>query len=513
MDYDLIVAGCGVAGLTAALESDGLKVLIVTKTSVTASGSSPLAQGGVAASVGEDDSPLLHYEDTVKAGNGSCSSEAVQYLTEMGADAVSRLEALEMPFDRHENGTLEVGREGAHSRRRILKAGGDATGRLMVDTLSREAAKRENIHWKKNFFIKELLIEEGHIQGVFGYDRDEGWCTIRSPRVLLATGGAGQIFGHTTNPSESTGDGLAIALKGGIELADMEMVQFHPTALNHNAGDHLHLLTEALRGDGAFLITEEGKPFMENYSPLKDLAPRDVVSRAIWSEMEKGHCVYLDMRSVPDLERKFPTVCTLCRDAGINPLKEPAPVTPGVHYFMGGVWSEGNLPKGLGAAGETACRGIHGANRLASNSLLDCLVFGKSEVQRLADNPAEEKDITCTPEGFTACLTPEQAGSYRSDLQNIMYRYGGIIRRASDLKEGLRRVQKLQKELLAIPMRASEPGDYDSIVKWEELSNMVQVGEVILKAALEREESRGAHYREDFPEKDPSWEKVHRIGR
>lgn len=505
--YDLIIVGSGAAGLTAALEAGDKKVLILTKTNSFSSGSTPLAQGGIAASIGSDDSPGLHFKDTVLAGGLSGRAEQVSFLTEHGESAIKGLLKINMTFDKTESGSLERNKEGAHSRRRVLKAGGDATGRVLVETLYKEAVKRENIHWLRNCFVQDLIIDNNKINGVICYSKDSGWNTISSPRVLLATGGLGQLFGHTTNPVEATGDSMAIALRSELKLKEIEMVQFHPTALNIKSGNSLMLLTEALRGDGALLVKSDGTPFMGKYSPLKELAPRDVVARGIWNEMSLGHEIFLDLRLISNLSKKFPTVTSFCLKAGLNPNRELIPITPAVHYVMGGVDINSKLPDGLGIAGEAAYTGVHGANRLASNSLLECLVYGKSEVLRLLECSHELTNVK--PSYQNMCNIPEmdKISELKNILQNIMYTNCGIIRNYDSLTLGENKLLELNESIKHLPP-AKKDASYKHIISWLELNNMIILGLSLIRSAIYRKESRGAHYRADYPETSVKWDRV-----
>ncbi|MBN2617791.1 MAG: L-aspartate oxidase [Spirochaetales bacterium] len=505
--FDIIVVGSGAAGLTAAIESGSKRVLIVTKTGSFTSGSSPLAQGGIAASTGSDDSPDLHYDDTIKAGVFSGISDQISFLTQNGESAIENLIKLNMQFDKNEHGDLDRNKEAAHSRRRVLKAGGDATGRVLVETLYSEAVKRSNIHWKSNFFVYDLVLDGDTVQGVVGYSKDSGWQFIRSQRVILATGGLGQLFGHTTNPKEATGDSMAIALRSGLRLKEIEMVQFHPTALNVKNGDSLMLLTEALRGDGAILVKKDGTPFMGKYSPLKELAPRDVVSRGIWSEIINGFDVFLDLTKIDNIGDKFPTVTSFCLKVGLNPNIDLIPVTPAVHYVMGGVDINSILPKGLGVAGEAAYTGVHGANRLASNSLLECLVYGKSEALRVLKENHELIDFIPEYLSLSNIKSGEIIKKYRSDLQKIMYTYCGIIRNETLLEKGKVELKDLKTRLYK-EKDDSESLEYSRVVCWLELLNMMDLGLSMIDSALYRKESRGAHYRDDYPEKSIKWDRI-----
>lgn len=506
--FDIIIAGSGVAGLTAALESGNKKVLIITKTNSFSSGSSPLAQGGIAASVGKDDSAKLHYKDTVIAGVYSGRSEQVSFLTKNGATAIDDLLKINMAFDKTSSGHLDRNREGAHSRRRVLKAGGDATGRILVDTLYNEALKRKNIFWEENLFIYDLIIEDDKIQGVIAYSGKSGWITIRSSRVLLATGGLGQLFGHTTNPVEATGDAMAIALRSGLKLKEIEMVQFHPTALNVKGGDSLMLLTEALRGEGAKLVKNNGTPFMEKYSPLKELAPRDIVARAIWNEMSSGNKIFLDLKPINKISEKFPTVYSFCLKAGLNPTRELIPITPAVHYVMGGVDINSKLPLGLGVAGEASYTGVHGANRLASNSLLECLVYGKSEVERVMTEDHVISTIQPVYPDLNKIIAVADITKFREQLQHIMYVHCGIIRNERTLLVGEDKLLDLKSRLEFCENLSVLRPSYSHVIQWLELNNMIILGLSLIRSAIYRKESRGAHYREDYPNTSIKWDRI-----
>ncbi|MGL1891051.1 MAG: L-aspartate oxidase [Spirochaetaceae bacterium] len=506
--YDLIVVGSGAAGLTAALEANGKKVLVITKTNSFASGCTPLAQGGIAASVGSDDSALLHYFDTVKAGVYSGRSDQVSFLTKHGVSAIDSLLKLNMTFDKTSSGGLDRNQEGAHSRRRVLKAGGDATGRVLVETLYSEALRKDNISWGSDLFVYDLILNTDTINGVKAYSKKDGWVKIYSPRVILATGGLGQLFGHTTNPIEATGDSMAIALRSGLRLKEVEMVQFHPTALNVNSGDSLKLLTEALRGDGGKLVKKDGTPFMGKYSPLKDLAPRDIVARAIWNEMGNGHDIYLDLKGIKDIRVKFPTVTSFCLKAGLNPNRVLIPITPAVHYVMGGVDINSKLPKGLGVAGEAAYTGVHGANRLASNSLLECLVYGKSEVEKVFNCNHTVEDIEVEFPVVNRLPNQNMVKKFRKLLQEIMYKHCGIIRNQEMLEAGEVKLLDLKILIDSCERPATKNIKYKDVVNWLELNNMIILGLSLIRSAIYRKESRGAHYREDYPKTSIKWDRI-----
>lgn len=507
-EYDLIIVGSGVAGLSSALNAKNKNVLVITKTLSFTSGSSPLAQGGIAASVGEDDTAELHYQDTIEAGVFSARSDQVSFLTNNGVSAIDELIRMKMPFDTELDGKLGRNREGAHSRRRVLKAGGDATGKVLVKTLYHEALKQKNIKWKSETFVQNLIVSDNQVHGVLAYTKNEGWVNIYSPRVILATGGLGQLFGHTTNPIEATGDSMAIALRAGLKLKEVEMVQFHPTALNIKDGNSFKLLTEALRGDGGILVIEDGTAFMGKYSPKKDLAPRDVVARAIWSEMELGNKIFLDLKGISNIKNKFPTVTSFCLKAGLNPLRELIPITPAVHYVMGGVDANSSLPLGLGVAGEAAYTGVHGANRLASNSLLECLVYGKSESERVLNLKHKTRKIQVEHPDVLMIPSKSVLVNFISELQSIMFTKCGIIREESSLLLGIQMIDDLTLRINDKTIAFVKPIDYTHVVKWLELKNMLVVGRSLIGSAIYRKESRGAHYRSDYPNKNSKWDRV-----
>src|SRR5579871_3488378 len=382
MNPDFVVVGAGVAGLRAAIElaSHG-RVLVIAKDTLHES-SSEYAQGGIAVALSDDDEVELHEQDTIAAGDGLCDRHAVHTLVEEGPAAIQQLIDWGAEFDR-ERGKLAFTQEGAHSRRRILHAHGDSTGREIARTLFQKASSLPSIHFQSYAAVTDLLVSNGTVCGAVVFDQKAGGRrSIFARAVLLATGGLGRVYLETTNPDVATGDGVAVAWRAGAEISDIEFVQFHPTAL-HIEGAPRFLLSEALRGEGAILRNSDGEAFMHRYHPLKDLAPRDVVSRSIVQEMRRTGSphVWLDLRSRPAafIRDRFPRIYETCRAYGVDIALEPAPVHPAAHYAMGGVWTDLHGRTSLDrlfAAGEAACTGVHGANRLASNSLLEGVVFG-----------------------------------------------------------------------------------------------------------------------------------------
>lgn len=490
MTPDFLVIGAGVAGLQAAIElSDAGEVLVVAKDSLWES-SSAYAQGGVAVAISDDDEVALHEQDTLAAGDGLCDPVAVQALVQQGPGAIQRLLEWGVEFDR-DGIRLAFGREGAHSRNRILHAHGDSTGREMARTLYQKAASIPSIQIRSFTAITDLIVEEGAVGGAVFFDEASARLTpIHARAVLLATGGMGRIFRDTTNPDVATGDGVAVAWRAGAELSDLEFVQFHPTALMI-PGAPRFLLSEALRGEGAYLRNIKGERFMERYSPMLELAPRDVVARAIVAEAEATGTdhVLLDLTHLDGkfIAARFPMIYATCKSFGIDLAADPAPVTPAAHYAMGGVRSGlsgmTSLER-LYVAGEVACTGVHGANRLASNSLLEGLVFGT-----LAGS-AMKRWARVTPVKGDAFEELAFPGIETMALRTLAWENCSLLRDRP-------RLETLLGRLAADPnLRNTHPtrGDF-------ELRNMKMVLELIARSALAREESRGAHHRLDFPEK------------
>ncbi|HEX6861430.1 MAG TPA: L-aspartate oxidase, partial [Thermoanaerobaculia bacterium] len=434
---DVLVVGSGAAGLTAALGCAPLRVTVLTKATLI-SGSSAWAQGGVAAAVGKDDTPALHAADTLAAGAGLCDPRAVGLLTGEGPERVKALLALGARFDRNSAGQLSLGREAAHSRRRILHAK-DATGSEIVRALGEAVLQAPEVKVLERAFAVDLLVEDGRVAGVLAVHNDEGGgrrVLHLAPAVVLATGGPGQLYLHTTNPREATGDGLAMAARAGARLVDLEFVQFHPTALavsqsHTEAGEPMPLLTEALRGEGAVLLDDRGFRFMGDEHPDRELAPRDVVARAIWRRLMAGRQVFLDAREAvgDEFPERFPTVFELCQRHGLDPRKELMPVAPAAHYHMGGIDVDGQGRTslyGLWACGEVSSTGVHGANRLASNSLLEALVFGSRVAEDLRDQTGRGfpsgRRVPGMPEG-----TPQDA-ELQLAIRRIMWEKVGVVR-------------------------------------------------------------------------------------
>ncbi len=496
---DFLVIGSGIAGLRAAIElSAHGKVIIVTKDIPTES-STEYAQGGVAVVLSDEDEVSIHFEDTIKAGDGLCREKAVHVLVEEGPQRISELIAWGAEFDR-EGTKLAFTMEAAHSRRRILHAQGDSTGRELERVLISKARSDNNIRRLPFCIAVDLIIERNTCKGGYVISAENA-LSIEAGATVLATGGAGQIFSRTTNPAVATGDGIAIAYRAGAVLEDMEFVQFHPTALFIPSAPQF-LLSEAMRGEGALLKNKEGETFMKRYHPDAELAPRDVVSRAIISEMTATGTdhVYLDLRHLDSgfIKGRFPRIYSTCLEHSIDITVDLIPVSPAAHYMMGGVKTDTNgctSVRGLYAAGEVACTGVHGANRLASNSLLEGLVYGyragKAAAQRRAASGRTRHDVAENNaplrESRTEVLT--DSNEIRAELRRVMWQNVGIIRSKASLDKALERLSAWKFIL-----------DMDFTSRGEtELKNMLAIAFIITESALRRKESVGAHYRSDYP--------------
>ncbi len=502
---DVVVVGSGIAGLTAALHAaDAVdRVLLVTKVHVD-DGSTRWAQGGVAAALSPEDSPEEHLADTLVAGVGLCDVDAVRVLCTEGPGRLRELVALGAAFDRDPSGELSLTREGGHHRDRIVHAGGDATGAEVQRALVAAVRASPRIRLVEHALVLDLLrTADGRAAGltlhVLGEGTSDGVGAVHARAVVLATGGMGQVFSSTTNPSVSTGDGVALALRAGAAVADLEFVQFHPTALYLGPGStgQQPLVSEAMRGEGAVLLDLDDKRVITvDDHPLADLAPRDVVAKAIHRRMlERGDDhVLLDARHLGEqvLLRRFPTIVARCREAGVDPVVEPIPVAPAAHYASGGVRTDldgrTDVP-GLYACGEVACTGVHGANRLASNSLLEGLVFAGRIGADLARSVPPQGE-PAPPSGEAVLLDP----SVRAELGIAMTLGAGVVRSAASLGAASARLDEL----------GARRSDAPSPAAWE-ATDLHTVATALVAAAARREETRGAHWREDHPDAEPAW--------
>jgi L-aspartate oxidase len=511
-DAGIVVIGSGMAGLTTALRLAPCPVTLLTKTGDLPGGSSPYAQGGVAAAIGPDDDPGDHAADTVAAGAGITEVLMARLLAAEGAEQVRRLIASGAAFDRDADGTPLLGREAAHGRARIVHAGGDATGRVLTHELAARVRRTPSIAVMTQAFATDLVVRDGRVHGVLACHADGGWIFHRAVHVVLATGGVGSVFLHTTNPAENTGDGLAMAARAGAALGDLEFVQFHPTALavDDGSGKPLPLLTEALRGAGAVLLDGQGRRFMPAEHEQAELAPRDIVARAVWRRVAAGERVTLDLRpALAEDAAHFPTVLDLCAQAGIDPTSEPVPVAPAAHYHMGGVVTDADgrtSIDGLWACGEVANTGVHGANRLASNSLLEALVFGDRVARAVlaagAERPRSPIAIPAIPTGQV--VAAEAIAGLRGRLRRVMYDHVGLSRDAAGLERALDLLAGLEAE--RVRLAGQGVASFADTVAGGELRNMLLTAALITRAALQREESRGAHFRADFPAASPAWQ-------
>ncbi|MBA3637900.1 MAG: L-aspartate oxidase [Acidobacteria bacterium] len=510
--HSFLIIGSGIAALRAVAELSGAGDILILTKAEPEEGNTGYAQGGIAAAIGADDSPQLHAEDTIAAGDGLCDARAVHVLVENGPRYVRELIEWGAQFDREHDGTPALAIEGAHSARRVLHAR-DATGREIGRTLWQRAAKLPGVTAHAHARVVDLIVESGRCAGARFIGPDGALHEARADAVLLATGGAGQVYRETTNPAVATGDGVAMAFRAGAAVVDLEFVQFHPTALKVS-GQPRFLLSEALRGEGARLINSAGEAFVARYESAGDLASRDRVSRAIAREEDRtGAPVYLSLQQLDAayVHARFPLISEACRCAGLDLACDPIPVGPAAHYLMGGVETDldgRTTLLGLYAAGEVACTGVHGANRLASNSLLEGLVFGaRAGAAMRADagtsGPAplrpDAPDRAGARNGPTQAtpqaLEPGTTGSL--DVRDVMWRQVGLFRDAERLRAAL---QELEPAWRQADARIRDGARFD-LQGWRAV-NVLTVAWLIARAALRREESRGAHYRDDYPQRD-----------
>jgi len=532
--FDVLVVGAGAAGLYTALCLPAhLRVGLITKDALSRS-ASDWAQGGIAAVVDSHDSTALHLEDTLKAGAGLCDYDAVKFLVENAATCIHNLVEMGVAFDR-DGSNLALTLEAAHSRRRVLHAA-DTTGRAVVTTLTEQVLSHKNIQILSQAFVLDLWLDpqSQRCQGVSLIYQGQV-CWIRAGAVVLATGGGGQVFAQTTNPAVSTGDGVAIAHRAGATLRDLEFVQFHPTALT-KAGAPRFLISEAVRGEGAHLVDRHGHRFAFDYHPAGELAPRDVVSRAIFNHLQKTEAdpaianVWLDLRPIPaeTIRHRFPNIIQVCQHWGINVFQEPIPVAPAAHYWMGGVEADilnQTSILGLYAVGETASTGVHGANRLASNSLLECLVFGAQLTHlKIESEPpkSEEASDSANTFHFLESFELDKIQMLRAELPKLIWQSAGICREEMTLDKAIAQVKAWRQEFFQLSLSQALislnsantirfAADADPSLKaWGELYNLLDVADLILKSAQFRTESRGGHYRSDYPRPSSDWQ-VHTV--
>lgn len=513
---DVLIVGGGLAGLRAALEiDDSLTVIVITKDALRQSNSS-YAQGGIAGVIAPDDKIEFHIRDTMDAGGNLCDLDTVRSVVSQGPQRISELIAMGTQFDRDavDDSELTLGREGGHSHNRIIHANGDATGAEIMRAVIAKVRTAANIHVIENAFTLDLLTSDNRCRGAVVAIKDNEKILFWASETILCTGGAGQIFRETTNPPVATGDGHAMAYRAGVELRDMEFMQFHPTVL-YIAGSSRSLITEAVRGEGAYLIDSNDYRFMADYDSRMELAPRDVVSQSIVTQMVKTNSpnVFLSLKhlSADHVRARFPGIAKAVAEFGLDITSDPIPVRPGAHYMIGGITVDNvgrtSLP-GLWAAGEATSSGLHGANRLASNSLLEGLVYGVSAAREASAEALKSSndDLEVFPIASCQLRTSQSAidiADIRNSLRSLLWRSAGVRRDAPSLSAAIETIHMWQKYVLA---QEFPNGD-----GWE-LQNMLTVGKLVCESALQREESRGVHLRTDFPDTDDEhWRKHIRI--
>jgi L-aspartate oxidase len=501
-EFDTVVIGSGLAGLTAAYRSSLFgSVAVVTKSELDTS-NSYYAQGGIAAAIAGDDSPEQHMNDTLAAGRGLCDEDAVKILVHEGKDCVLELIESGMKFDR-KKGRFVLGLEGAHSRRRILHAGGDATGKKLTCFTLQMVKKQKNITPFEYTTVIKLLKNNGRIAGVQALDFKTGKNLLfKTKAVILATGGLSRIFARSTNPHTATGDGIALAWEAGAQISDIEFIQFHPSAL-YVPGKEAYLISEAVRGEGAWLLDHEGKRFMKEIHPLGELAPRDVVAYNIFKQIQESGIdyVYLSLRHLPEekIKSRFKNIFMHLKKLGFDLTKDLIPVSPAAHYMVGGVRTnldaETNI-KGLFVCGEAASTGVMGANRLASNSLLECLVFGKRASVAAAKLSWPKENLPEVESVFPNPENEQQFLDVQNEIASQMMKNLGIVRNKSGLEEAVKKFEKIEKKYENIK------NDYNLL----KIKSSATICRLITRAALTREESRGGHIRTDFPKENPGFE-------
>jgi L-aspartate oxidase len=489
---DVIIVGGGLAGLFCALKLSPRPVTIVTAAPIGQGASSAWAQGGIAAAVAEGDTPEAHARDTVLAGAGLVDEAVALAMAREAPDRIRDLLAFGVPFDKDLEGHLLVGQEAAHSTRRIVHVRGDQAGRAIMAALVAAVRKAPGIRVMEGYVAEDLLTENGRVAGIQARHTDGRLMTVPGRAVVLATGGLGHLYAVTTNPAEARGQGVVIAARAGAMIADPEFVQFHPTAIDIGR-DPAPLATEAIRGEGALLVNRAGERFMRKIHPDAELAPRDVVARGVFAELAAGRGAFLDARAAigASFATRFPGVAEYCRNAGIDPARDLIPVAPAAHYHMGGVATDATgrtSLDGLWAAGEVASTGAHGANRLASNSLLEAAVYAARIAEDIGGLAPSRRAQSATdadpPVAGPAIIDPAREHA----LRQLMSAHVGVVRNGAGLRHALVEIARLERDSARVP----------------QLRNMATAALLVTAAALRREESRGGHYRADFPKTDPA---------
>jgi L-aspartate oxidase len=500
--FGAVIIGAGLAGLYCALNlPEDMAVAVIAKESIDIS-NSYFAQGGIAAAIAPTDAPVFHVEDTLTAGAGLCDRRAVEVLCAEGPGDIRDLVSRGVPFDLDEVGELAITREGGHHQNRIVHSGGDATGRKTVDALLHLLSQRRNISFFENTCFFDVLTDKKGVTGALIRGENGDFRVFSTSALIIATGGIGQVYMNSTNPEVATGDGLAAALRAGAVLENLEFVQFHPTGLfrgsdEQTAGGQAFLVSEAVRGEGGKLVNKAGVRFMESQHELAELAPRDIVARCIFAEMQNSGepNVFLDVSSISKerFAERFPTIFAEVERLGLNLPEDKIPVCPVQHYSMGGIKTDIDARtsiSGLYAIGEAASTGVHGANRLASNSMLECLVFGRRAAEDITKNRARSGGVSLPDLGRRQSAPPdfsEKLDNTRTELRRLMTEYGYVVRRASEMTAALARIQEMKEELTPV-----YSADYP--VKYMETLNLLTVAEVILTCAIARKQSIGAHY-------------------
>ena len=497
LEFDFVIIGSGLAGLISAYHAaDHGSVALISKSELDVSNSYH-AQGGIAVAIDQDDHPENHFDDTLIAGRDLCDHDAVNILVREGQQCIHDIISCGMEFDRDENGDLFLGLEGGHTHRRILHAGGDATGKMMTSFMLKKVLEKKNITPFEYTAAVRILVHEGRCNGVQTIRFTDGENILfKGKATVMATGGLSRLYSRSTNPHTATGDGVALAWRAGARMADMEFIQFHPSALSL-PGEDAFLISEAVRGEGAWLLDVNGNRFMEGIHPLAELAPRDVVAAAIFRQMKKTNSpyVYLSLKHLDAeyIRSRFQSIDAHLSKLGIDMTRDLIPVAPAAHYMVGGIrtdlWGQTNLT-GLYACGEVASTGVMGANRLASNSLLECLVYGKRAIEKARRNLKETEKIVAPEPMFLNPETDEEFLSVKNELADLMNSHVGILRNHEGLMSALLFVENLSKRYIA------PSNDYNH----HKIKNLIDISRLIIKSALYRKESRGGHIREDHPE-------------